>query len=107
MYSLGLRLKETTNLHVADIDSERMFVHIHHDRGAKDRYYGFFHPKKRRLFDRIRLLLYAKLSISHNNEAKKDYGMLYPDCGSPMPCLTSKNGGRPPPLNLLLELFAA
>jgi hypothetical protein len=24
-----------------------------------------------------------------------------------MPCLTSKNGGRPPPLNLLLELFAA
>jgi site-specific recombinase XerD len=38
MYSLGLRLKETTNLHVADIDSERMFVHIHHGKGAKDRF---------------------------------------------------------------------
>ena len=38
MYSLGLRLKETTNLHVTDIDSERMFVHIHHGKGAKDRY---------------------------------------------------------------------
>jgi site-specific recombinase XerD len=38
MYSLGLRLKETTHLHVTDIDSERMFVHIHHGKGAKDRY---------------------------------------------------------------------
>jgi integrase/recombinase XerD len=38
MYSLGLRLKETTSLHVADIDSERMFVHVHHGKGAKDRF---------------------------------------------------------------------
>jgi site-specific recombinase XerD len=38
MYSLGLRLKETTSLHVADIDSDRMFVHIHHGKGAKDRF---------------------------------------------------------------------
>jgi integrase/recombinase XerD len=38
MYSLGLRLKETTSLHVADIDSERMFVHVHHGKGSKDRY---------------------------------------------------------------------
>jgi site-specific recombinase XerD len=38
MYSLGLRLRETTHLHVSDIDSNRMFVHIHHGKGAKDRY---------------------------------------------------------------------
>ena len=38
MYSLGLRLRETTHLKVRDIDSERMFVHIHHGKGAKDRY---------------------------------------------------------------------
>lgn len=38
MYSLGLRLKETTHLQVADIDSERMFVHIHRGKGAKDRF---------------------------------------------------------------------
>lgn len=38
MYSLGLRLKETTHLQVSDVDSQRMFVHIHHGKGAKDRY---------------------------------------------------------------------
>ena len=38
MYSLGLRLRETTHLHVNDIDSTRIFVHIHHGKGAKDRY---------------------------------------------------------------------
>lgn len=38
MYSLGLRLKETTHLSVRDIDSDRMFVHVHQGKGAKDRY---------------------------------------------------------------------
>jgi integrase/recombinase XerD len=38
MYSLGLRLQEGTNLQVADIDSQRMFVHIHRGKGNKDRY---------------------------------------------------------------------
>jgi len=36
--SLGLRIQEGTRLKVADIDSERMFVHIHKGKGAKDRY---------------------------------------------------------------------
>ena len=38
IYSLGLRLEEGRNLYVADIDSERMMVHIHRGKGAKDRY---------------------------------------------------------------------
>jgi len=38
IYSLGLRLQEGTHLHLADIDADRMFVHIHHGKGAKDRY---------------------------------------------------------------------
>jgi site-specific recombinase XerD len=38
IYSLGLRLQEGTHLHLADIDGDRMFVHIHHGKGAKDRY---------------------------------------------------------------------
>ena len=37
MYSLGLRLRETTHLQVSDIDSDCMFVHIRHGKGAKDR----------------------------------------------------------------------
>jgi len=38
IYSCGLRLKEGTHLQVADIDSARMVVHIHHGKGGKDRY---------------------------------------------------------------------
>ena len=37
-YSLGLRISEAVNLQVGDIDSERMMVHIHRGKGAKDRY---------------------------------------------------------------------
>ena len=37
-YSLGLRLGETLNLQVGDIDSERMKVHIRLGKGKKDRF---------------------------------------------------------------------
>jgi integrase/recombinase XerD len=38
VYSLGLRLNEALHLQVRDIDSERMLVHVHLGKGAKDRY---------------------------------------------------------------------
>jgi integrase/recombinase XerD len=38
IYSLGLRIGEGTRLKVSDIDSQRMFVHIHCSKGNKDRY---------------------------------------------------------------------
>lgn len=38
VYSLGLRLEEARNLHVGDLDSKRMMVHVHRGKGAKDRY---------------------------------------------------------------------
>jgi hypothetical protein len=85
----------------------RFLQHVLPKGFQKVRYYGFLHPKKRKLFDQIRLLLYAKLKILNNNMNKRDYSVLCPDCGSPMLCLASKNGGRPPPLNLLFELFVA
>lgn len=37
-YTLGLRIGEAVNLQVADIDSQRMMVHVHRGKGAKDRY---------------------------------------------------------------------
>ena len=38
VYSLGLRLHEALSLQPADIDSQRMLVHVHRGKGAKDRY---------------------------------------------------------------------
>lgn len=38
VYSLGLRMQEGLHLQVGDIDSQRMMVHIHRGKGAKDRY---------------------------------------------------------------------
>ncbi len=38
IYSCGLRLQEGTNLHVADMDSARLMIHVRHGKGAKDRY---------------------------------------------------------------------
>jgi integrase/recombinase XerD len=38
VYSLGLRLHEALFLQVADIDGQRLQVHVHRGKGAKDRY---------------------------------------------------------------------
>jgi site-specific recombinase XerD len=38
VYACGLRLSEGLNLQVSDIDSKRMMIHVHHGKGAKDRY---------------------------------------------------------------------
>ena len=38
IYACGLRLSEAVNLHVSDIDGERMLVRIRNGKGAKDRY---------------------------------------------------------------------
>lgn len=38
VYSCGLRLEEALSLQVSDIDSDRMQIHIHRGKGAKDRY---------------------------------------------------------------------
>jgi len=60
LYSSGIRLAECTNLRIADIDSNRMIIHIHDGKGAKDRYallsqrtlgvlreyYKFYRPKE-------------------------------------------------------------
>jgi len=38
VYACGLRLTEGLNLQVSDIDSQRLMIHVHRGKGAKDRY---------------------------------------------------------------------
>lgn len=38
VYSCGLRLNEALHLQTGDIDSDRMRIHVHRGKGAKDRY---------------------------------------------------------------------
>lgn len=38
VYTCGLRLSEGLNLMISDIDSQRMMIHVHRGKGAKDRY---------------------------------------------------------------------
>jgi len=37
VYTCGLRLREALHLQVGDIDSDRMRIHVHRGKGAKDR----------------------------------------------------------------------
>ena len=50
VYSLGLRLNEALHLQVGDIDAQRMLVHVHLGKGAKDRYV----PLPQRTLDLLR-----------------------------------------------------
>ncbi|MFH1699663.1 MAG: tyrosine-type recombinase/integrase [Candidatus Zixiibacteriota bacterium] len=43
IYSAGLRISELINLHIADIDSDRMKIHIRKGKGEKDRYVTLSH----------------------------------------------------------------
>ena len=38
IYSCGLRLREGVQLRIADLDSDRMLIHVHMGKGGKDRY---------------------------------------------------------------------
>lgn len=38
VYTLGVRMSEALSLQIGDIDAERMLVHIHRGKGAKDRF---------------------------------------------------------------------
>jgi len=59
VYSCGLRLQEALHLQVSDIDSQRMMIHVHRGKQAKDRYVPL--PEET-------LLLLRKYWATHRNQ---------------------------------------
>jgi site-specific recombinase XerD len=80
VYSCGLRLQEALFLQVFDIDKDRMLIHVHRGKGAKDR----FVPFSRDLLGLLRKywkthrhprLLFPALGRGHNRAAISDHPM--------------------------------
>ena len=67
VYACGLRLSEALSLEISDIDSQRMMLHVHLGKGAKDRYVPL--PK-----DTLTLL--RKYWLTHRNPR-----LLFPGLG--------------------------
>jgi integrase/recombinase XerD len=79
-YACGLRLQEALHLETSDIDSDRMMLHVHRGKGARDRYV----PLPAKLLPILRAhwkthrhprLLFPALGRNGKNAAKSPYPM--------------------------------
>ncbi len=80
VYACGLRLQEALHLEVSDMDSERMMIHVHRGKGAKDRYVplpNILLPMLRAYWKTHRhpRLLFPALGRNGKNAAKAKYPM--------------------------------
>jgi integrase/recombinase XerD len=80
VYACGLRLQEALHLETSDIDSDRMMLHVHRGKGARDR----FVPLPVRVLPMLRAywkthrhprLLFPALGRGGGNAAKSQYPM--------------------------------
>jgi site-specific recombinase XerD len=80
VYACGLRLQEALHLETSDIDSDRMMLHVHRGKGARDRYV----PLPVRALPMLRAywkthrhprLLFPALGRNGKNAAKSQYPM--------------------------------
>ncbi|MBI1726766.1 MAG: site-specific integrase, partial [Candidatus Rokubacteria bacterium] len=67
VYACGLRLQEAQYLEVSDIDSQRLMIHVHRGKGAKDRFVPLPHAT---------LIILRTHWRSHRNPRR-----LFPACG--------------------------
>jgi site-specific recombinase XerD len=80
VYACGLRLQEGLHLETSDIDKDRMMIHVHRGKGAKDRYV----PLPLKVLPMLRAywkthrhprLLFPALGRNGKNAAKSQYPM--------------------------------
>ena len=93
VYSLGLRLEEALHLQVGDIDSQRMMVHVHRGKGAKDRYIPLPESLLHALRDYWKMhrhptLLFLPDGRDHRRASPGDFPQ--PGLVGDLPCLRSR-----------------
>ena len=81
IYSCGLRLREGTELHVSDMDSSRMMIHLCHAKGGKDRYV----PLPQATLERLREYWKTHRNPTFLFPASGRGGVLRPTSQAPMP----------------------
>jgi site-specific recombinase XerD len=72
VYACGLRISEALGLQVSDVDSQRMMIHVHRGKGAKDRYVPLPHEtlallRRYWLTHKNAVLVFPALGRGHNN----------------------------------------
>jgi len=80
VYSCGLRLQEGLHLQVSDIDKDRMMIHVHRGKGAKDRFVPLPHDTLNLLrrywtTHRNRVLLFPAKGRGNNEASTTDRPM--------------------------------
>ena len=71
VYACGLRISEALGLQVSDVDSQRMMIHVHRGKGAKDRYVPLPHEtlsllRRYWLTHKNAVLVFPALGRGHN-----------------------------------------
>lgn len=82
----------------------RFLQHILPKGFQKVRYYGFLHPKRKALFNQMRLVLKARSQASNSMNRHPPLEMLCPDCNRPMLLIARNKADRAPPIHQILEI---
>ena len=90
IYSCGLRLREGTELRVANIDSSRMLIHLRHAKGGKDRYV----PLPQSTLERLREYWKTHRNTTWIFPAPGRGGIHRPTATTPMPYCNAQDAFR-------------
>jgi predicted RNA-binding Zn-ribbon protein involved in translation (DUF1610 family) len=97
--------KKYLTMHLPVLEFMRRFLqHVLPKGLQKVRYFGFLHPKNKKIFNLVSLLLKAKF-IPPDNLITKEVIFRCPECGGAMVLVTITSRKRAPPLNQLFKEY--